>query len=293
MPMYNSFRYLGEAVESILGQILPDLEFVIVDDGSTDRSAQLLTSYARRDPRIRLLREDHGGVAKARNKGAEAARGEFLAVMDADDISLPERFERQVCYLRQNPACVAVGCQALVISPDGLPINERIRPTDHQGIENMLLKGRGGITHPTAMIRCDSFRKIGGYREQFEYSEDLDLLLRLGEHGQLANLPEKLFKYRSHIDSISHTKAALQRQNTLQIVREAHFRRGLEPPDEIIGVKTKVRSRVDWHYRYARQAIKDRRFRSAWSHVLGGLRLAPTKPHSWRMLVSALLMRQI
>jgi GT2 family glycosyltransferase len=180
-----------------------------------------------------------------------------------------------------------------VISPHATVLRETSNPLDHEAIDRLLLQGFGGLAHPTAMIRRTALDRVAGYRSEFDYADDLDLILRLSEVGRLANLPETVIKYRLHIDSICHTKAELQRQRTLEFVREAHRRRGLEPPQDVAGSQLKVRSRLEWHYRFGRMAIRDGRFWSAWSHVLRSLCLAPTKPHSWKMLLSAMLRREI
>ena len=111
MPVYNAAHYVAGAVESILGQTFREFEFVIVDDGSIDGSTQILKRFAERDSRIRLIRRENRGLVASLNEGIEAARGEFIARMDADDIALPERLARQLESLRCNHDVVAVGTQ--------------------------------------------------------------------------------------------------------------------------------------------------------------------------------------
>src|SRR4051812_26679567 len=118
MAVYNGEQYLREAVNSILSQTFKDFEFIIIDDGSTDRSPELLASYARADSRVKLISRPNKGLTKSLNEGLHAARGEFVARMDGDDISLPERFERQVSYLREHPEVVLVGSRVEFIDPD-------------------------------------------------------------------------------------------------------------------------------------------------------------------------------
>ena len=119
MPVYNTKRYVAEAVESILAQTFGDFEFIIIDDGSTDGSRAILERYAKQDDRIRLISRPNTGIVGARNEALGLARGELIAVMDSDDVALPERFEVQVAYLREHPECVVVGSRALIIDPDG------------------------------------------------------------------------------------------------------------------------------------------------------------------------------
>ena len=117
MPVFNAERYISQAVESILDQTLGDFEFLIVDDGSSDGTAAILTRYANQDQRIRLSIRSNKGVVATLNELVDQACGELIARMDSDDISLPERLERQAAYLHGNPDCVAVGSQARIRRP--------------------------------------------------------------------------------------------------------------------------------------------------------------------------------
>src|SRR5213082_3006291 len=122
MPVYNAQRYLPAAVESILGQTFRDFEFIIIDDGSTDRSGEILRKFAAEDPRIKLISRPNTGYVVALNEALSCASGEFVARMDADDISLPTRFERQVAYLREHTDCVLVGTNVITMDSDGAMI---------------------------------------------------------------------------------------------------------------------------------------------------------------------------
>src|SRR5262245_2251394 len=232
MPVYNAERYVARSVESILAQALTSFEFLIFDDGSQDCSLPILEQYAKQDERIRLFARPHKGYVPWLNEGVNLARGEFIARMDADDISLPYRFTRQVDYLRMHPACVVVGCGTLMIDPDGDPICEHRPHTDHATILETLTNGTHGvIAHPTSMMRRDALLRIGGYRETYEPIEDFDLWLRLAEVGELANIPEPLFRYRQHHASIMYTpwQVARQRRWADIILNQARLRLGKEP----------------------------------------------------------------
>ena len=122
MCVYNSERYLPKAIEGILKQTFPDFELVAADDGSTDHSIDILQNYARQDTRISLLAGGHAGLVATRNRALAASRGEFIAIADSDDISLPARLETQVGFLRRHPQFVAVGCSRKLIDSDGAPI---------------------------------------------------------------------------------------------------------------------------------------------------------------------------
>jgi glycosyltransferase involved in cell wall biosynthesis len=119
MPIRNGEKYLAEALDSVVAQTLPDFEFIIVDDGSTDSTPALLASYAGYDPRFKILTRDHVGPVEALNIGLAEARGTYIARMDGDDICLPQRFEKQANYLRDHPECVLVGSRVMLIDPEG------------------------------------------------------------------------------------------------------------------------------------------------------------------------------
>lgn len=230
MSVYNAAPYLADAVESMLSQTLSNFEFIILDDGSTDRSLEILEEYAHRDERIRIVAQKHEGLTYRLNEGILVSRGEFIARMDADDVSLKLRLEHQVNYLRENPRCVAVGCDLLVIDGDGKPIGVSRHKTNPISIEELLLNGAHGvIAHAACVMRRATLVAIGGYREEFESIEDFDLWFRLAEKGQLANLPEVLFKYRLNPTSVCSTQFKQQELHADVIVTEARLRRGLKP----------------------------------------------------------------
>ncbi len=211
LPVYNAERYIAEAVESILGQTFGDFEFLIIDDGSTDGSRRILERYAAGDPRIRLVSRPNGGLVSALNELLGMARGEFIARMDADDIALPERFERQIAYLRDHGDVVALGTQILLIDPRGAPLTEMPLDLEHEDIDRAHLNGVTVLCHPTILARTASVLGVGGYRPGYFPGEDIDLWLRLAEVGRLANLPEILVKYRQHLQSIGNTQHAARR----------------------------------------------------------------------------------
>jgi glycosyltransferase involved in cell wall biosynthesis len=230
MPVYNAERYVAEAVESILNQTFGDFEFLIVDDGSTDGSRRILEGYAARDPRIRLTSRPNTGYLVALNEMLAAARGEFIARMDADDVALPGRFERQVSYLRAHPEVLALGTRVLLIDPVGSPIWEMCTDEAHEEIDRIHLQGAMAMCHPSSMIRTEVLRTVGGYRPEYYPAEDVDLWLRIAEVGRLANLPEVLVRYRQHLWSMGNAQRARQEVGVSLAVAHARRRRGL-PPD--------------------------------------------------------------
>ena len=274
LPVYNAERYLAEAVESVLAQTFTDFEFLILDDGSTDGSLAILKQYEARDPRVRVFSRPNKGLITTLNELIELSRGEFLARMDADDVSLPQRFERQIEHLQANPDCVVVGCQALVIDPDGDPITVWFEGGTHEELDSENLKGEKGgmLCHPSVMMRRSSVLDVGCYRDQFRYAEDLDLWLRLAERGRLANLPIPLLKYRTHQSNRSELRNDRADQDFHQILLDARVRRGLP----VEGIPPRPFSQEP----AIPQAVGER---WAWQALIGG-HPATARKHARRLL---------
>lgn len=181
---------IGPAIESILTQEGPELELLVVDDGSSDGTVQVAAAMADTDPRIRVLSSRECGIPASRNRGLAAARGEFLAICDSDDLSRPARFQAQVVALRHDPRLVGVGSRFSVFQED---------PAYGEVVAWRwgLRRGRGPFAFPTAMLRTESVRDVGGFDESFAIVEDLDLCYRLAARGgRFAMLPDVLVDYR-------------------------------------------------------------------------------------------------
>ena len=197
MAVWNGETYLGEAIESILSQTFSDFEFIIVDDGSTDRTPELLAAYQSKDPRISFFSCDNQGQASALNFACRQARGKYLINLDADDVALPTRIEKQLAFLENNPGTVLLGTASQLVWADGRRIRERIPPTDDASIREELVK-RASICHTSVAMRKDAWLAAGGYRAPFKCGQDYDLFLRIADQGKLANLDEVLVLHRIH-----------------------------------------------------------------------------------------------
>ena len=199
MAVYNGEKYLREAIESILGQTLADLEFIIVDDGSTDRSAEIVKSYD--DPRIRLLVNGSNlGLMRSLNRGLDAARGEYIARMDCDDVSLPERLARQVAFMDSRPEVVASGTWATDMDAEGRVIGPRQMPVGER-MDYEFWKP-SPLIHPSAIIRASQLGETR-YDPEAPHAEDYELWLRLKKRHRIDNLPEYLLLYRIHNESVT------------------------------------------------------------------------------------------
>ena len=290
IPVYNADRYLETAIASVQVQTFGDFEIIAVDDGSTDHSKVILDRIAATEPRLRVLSRPNTGIVGALNDALAAARGEFVARMDADDLCLPERFEKQVAFLRNNPDCACIGSAFLYIDSADFFIKECTRPTEHASIERELLSGNGGvIIHPSAMFRREAIERVGRYRESAQWIEDLDLYLRLAQVGKLSNLPEVLFHYRFHEQSVNFTRNQGRYKRKLDVLAEAYAARNLRferaafpPPDFKSAISTDdLRDFAVTSLQYGRQG-------RPWHYVLRALRTEPTARASWRTLTYVL-----
>lgn len=203
MPNYNQERYLPEAIQSILVQTFKNFEFIIVDDCSTDNSAEILAFFATKDRRIRVAHNSRNlGRGASRNVAMHMQpKGEYIAIMDSDDIALPERLERQVKFLDENPDIAVLGAQVLNVDEVNNPTHEQTTlPTTHGNLA-WTLTFSVPFANPVVMIRANALRSTGLYDESSAV-EDADLWTRLVYHGRFANLPEILLHYRMPSDRL-------------------------------------------------------------------------------------------
>jgi len=232
MPVHNGERWLAEAVQSIRAQSESRLELIIVDDGSTDQTQVLLADLAGADRRIRVLEQDHRGLAAALNHGIAAAQAPYIARLDADDVAYPSRLERQAEVLDAQPGIGLVGAWAAEIDARGRRRGLRTPATGGGELRQILNRGNPFV-HSTVMARTTLLRGLGGYRCAFQGAEDYDLWLRASEVAELANIPEVLAGYRLHAESISRRLRLRQAFSVRLAQRAAAIRRrtGLDPAD--------------------------------------------------------------
>lgn len=204
MPVYNAGEFLVESLESVLAQTFNNWELICVNDGSTDNTLQILEKYSSKDKRIRVYRlKDNAGVSRAANFALSKAKGEFLARMDADDVMLPKRLEKQVNFLLKHPETVIVGGQCLIINEYGKVTGDKIFPTNHEDIYRMLFQSMP-IQQPTFMVNLARLpKRFHWYKAGQNTAEEVDLLFRLTKYGKYANLPEFVLKYRIHTNNLS------------------------------------------------------------------------------------------
>jgi glycosyltransferase involved in cell wall biosynthesis len=195
LPVRDGEAYLDEAINSIRRQSFTDFELLVVDDGSGDRSAAIAARHAAEDPRVRLLDSPGDGLVAALNFGIAEAGADLVARMDADDIALPARFERQMARLAGEPDLLVLGTATTRIDAHGNRLGVAMPPLDPADVERVLERVNP-IAHPTVIMRRRAVEAAGGYRPAYLRAEDYDLWLRLAERGRLANLAEPLLDYR-------------------------------------------------------------------------------------------------
>ncbi len=225
MSVYNGERFLREAIESILNQTYKCFEFLIINDGSTDRSREIILSY--NDPRIRLAdNKQNIGLTRSLNKGLGLAEGGYIARMDADDISMPERLEIQFEYMEANPNIGLVGSYYLIIDEDRKPINKLAQdnlPLNHKDLVKHHFRTHYVIG--TCFYRKSIVDYVGMYDEDFRYTQDMDFLLRVSERFEIANLPRVLYKCTIWRNTITSKHGDLQRRYKYLAISKALLRK--------------------------------------------------------------------
>lgn len=235
MPAYNAEKYISEAIESILNQTFRDFEFIIVDDGSADKTWEIIQEYAKKDKRIIPVKnEENLKICKTLNKGIDLSRGKYIARMDADDWSFETRIEKQVFFMEDNPNVVVCGGYIEVCNENLSPMYTRKYPLTDKSIRKKLFI-YSPFAHPSVMFRTFPIK-----REEYIYdynlhdAEDYDLYFRLGKRGKFANLKDVLIKYRVSDNSISHKKHVRQGLLTLYIRCKAVIKYGYKIPPYLL-----------------------------------------------------------
>ncbi|PWF40437.1 glycosyltransferase family 2 protein [Massilia glaciei] len=199
MPCLNGAAFLDATIESIRAQTYPHWELLFVDDGSTDRTLEIIERHARADARIRVFAMPHGGRGRARNTCIGQVRGEFVAVCDADDISFPERFATQVAYLQDHPGVGVLGSGWVPFVHDPAAAGRPATgfPATPQAIGAQFSRGKMRFHNATAMLRAALFERFGAYNAELRRAQDYEFYSRLSRAGvQFAALPEALLYYR-------------------------------------------------------------------------------------------------
>jgi glycosyltransferase involved in cell wall biosynthesis len=292
MPAFNAERFLEEAVQSVRDQTFGDFELLIINDGSTDATGDLAAELARHDGRIRVVSHRNMGMGASLNRGLELARHEWIARLDADDVMLPERLERQMAFVRRHPTIAVASSLVLYIDETGRVLGRcGSRYTSPAAVsdavrDNVLL----GFHHPAVLMRKSVVQEVGGYRPRFWPADDLDLWNRIVEKNHLVLVqPEALTKYRIHGQSVCVAEADLTAVRIDWV--EAcmlHRRRGEPEPgweeySQAMARRSWLARRNQHRKHLARTLYKAavhhyaaRRYRQLLTHLAGGTLLEPS-----------------
>lgn len=289
MSVYNGEPYLAEAVESVLAQTFTDFEFLILDDGSTDESRDTVSRLGARDSRIRPIFRENRGLIASLNQLLAEARAPLIARMDADDVCMPQRFERQVAFLAAHPDHGVVGSWSQDIDEHGrlLRCDGVDHPVSHEAMLASIETGGSLLCHPAVMFRAEVVRAAGGYRAAFRHCEDLDLWLRLATRTRIANIPERLLRYRRSDSQVSQ-RFSLEQTVGSVVSRIAYHERiagrpdptesleRLPPIDELdalfgrAGIAEAVRGQVVADLLYSRHALRGAGMELVLDHISRG-----------------------
>lgn len=228
MPVYNGEAFLSEAIDSILNQTFADFEFIIIDNASTDKTPEILASYASRDSRIRVHLQEKRGVAHAVNLAVSLATSRYIARMDSDDISLPARFQQQFDFLENHPEIGVLGGAACMITAAGQVLRLVHPPRSDSEIRSAMDRW-SVMLNPTVMMRRNIALAVGPSRQQAKGAIDYDFLLRALQHSQFANLDDAVLQYRIHANQVSVTQMKSQVMSVLAAGAAAALRKAGQP----------------------------------------------------------------
>jgi hypothetical protein len=209
MSVHNDARFVGEAVQSVLAQTLPDFELIVVDDASTDATAELLAEIG--DPRLNVVRNpEQSGLAASLNRGLDVAQGRYVARLDSDDVSVPDRLERQVERIEQEPRVAVVGSAVRDLDEHGAAGTVHRSPVGPRAVRWLSLFS-SPFFHPSVLVDRERLDELGlRYDTSFFESEDYDLWARLLQHAEGANVAEPLVLKRVHAGQASQRRGDVQ-----------------------------------------------------------------------------------
>jgi glycosyltransferase involved in cell wall biosynthesis len=284
MSVYNGETHLADSIDSILNQEGVSLEFIIVDDGSTDGGAAILEEYAGRDNRIRIIRQENQGLTQALIRGCAAARGNYIARQDVGDISLPGRLVKQLNWIRENKNAAFVSCGTRYVGPMGEHLYD-VNQESTEATAPLLALNRnefkGPSSHPSTLFSRNLYERAGGYRPAFYFAQDLDLWIRLAERGRLLAIPEILYEASITVESISGQYRKQQVELTKLILEGARLRRSGLNEQSTLDKAASIRPHV--------KHLSSRRRRAAALYFIGSCLRRRNNPRAVNYLRQALM----
>ena len=216
-PVYNTEKYVRQAIESILNQTFKDFEYIIVDDCSTDRTWEIVQEYAKRDSRIKLYRNEKNlYIAANRNVCLSKANGKYIVWQDADDISMPQRIEKQFKFMEEHPEVGIVGGYLQFFNDNSDKTTIRKYATDDKMLRKKIFRF-SPVGQPGAMVRKKCLDEVGAYDPETPPAEDLDMSFRIGKNYKFANIPEVVVKYREFDNNATFTRLKTIELRTIEI----------------------------------------------------------------------------
>lgn len=290
MPVHNMESYVSEAIESVLSQTYTNFEFIIIDDGSTDNSKELIAQYQKNDQRIKFISRENKGIVYSRNELLSLAKGQYFAIMDSDDVSHPKRLELQLHFLVSNADYFIVGCRDLLIDPQGCPIRTINNLFEHEEIDRANLKTGEFLTLNAYMAVTKVVKDIGAYRENVIYAEDRDLFLRIAEIGKIKVLPIVLYSYRQHVLSTCVKKSALVETSVAQVINDAIKRRGLTTiaSETKYSAITTLPEIENFYSIWAWWALESKHKATARKYAIKLFLIQPVSANTWRLVLCVL-----
>jgi Glycosyl transferase family 2 len=250
MPSYNCAPFIGAAIESVLAQTFSEFELLVIDDGSTDRTTEIVTRYADSDSRVRLIGRDHYGLVETLNYGLDLARGCYLARLDSDDITTPQRLEVQKNFLDAHPEVVIIGSAYVPIDQLGVSAQVSFMPQSDVAIHWHSLF-QNPFAHSSVMLRLDVLKMYGlSYDPAMQEAEDYSLWSQLLQHGRGYNLPQPLVQYRQHPEQASHQGRSGVWEFAGRVAQRNLIALGMPLPIEA------VQRLRDWFYRFPARFVQ-------------------------------------
>ena len=303
MPAYNSEQFIAPAIQSILDQTYTTFELIIVDDGSTDATGELIQRFASRDDRIKIINGQHEGVGQAMNLGIGHAIYPWVAVMHADDIAMPQRLERQLTAAQADPEVVIWGTDGYHINSKNDVLSRfQVGPRSKMDCRQLRAKGKMvQAIHPTVMLNREVLIKVGNYDSTLDIAEDIELFDRMLCYGDLVTIPENLLRYRIHGTSLSMEKNAKMHQIRLYVLaRQKHRNQtGEELTYEAFKRQHTQRSLItklldyrermaNFYYRRAGMAYGEKQYLKTGYYLSLSIMLRPIYPiqRAWKQVLS-------
>lgn len=290
MPVFNGERYVAGAIESILAQTHAQFEFLIIDDGSTDSTPALLAAYAARDPRVRVVTQPNGDQPAALNHGLRLARHDWVAIIDHDDVSLPQRLERQLGVLAAHPDARVIGGWAIEISASGAEIGLLdVGPTSVTAYQDLMTtNGWVSLVHPSVLLHRPTILALGGYDPAFGAAADTELWSRVAGHHLVLAVPEPLVRYRVHSGSMS-VRRYFEQQRALRWIRARQTARRQDAP--VPDIATLRAAETSWRPAQLRQIRRDWRSYFERRHRLARVEGHPLRSGFYMLAAYAIMPR--